>query len=407
MAISDIAKTLTAYGQEHLLEFYKGLQPAEQEAFLAQVEKIDWSVLDNLHSHSDFSGKGEIQPLSGLRIPEIEKKKQEFFEIGKQALQKDEVCAVILAGGMATRLGLNGPKGLYDIGVTRTLYIFEQLFENIKDVNRACDCTVPVAIMTSESNDEPTKAFFAEQNYFGYPAEKVFFFRQEMAPCVDFDGKAFTDGKLVATSPNGNGGWFSSLVRSGVMDQLEKIGVQWLNVVAVDNVLQRICDPVFVGATIQANVNCGAKVVVKVAPEEKVGVLCLKNGRPDIVEYYEMDKETSEERDEEGNLKFSFGVILNYLFRLPRLKETLGEKIPVHVVRKKITRKDKEGNKLTPDKENGFKFETLVVDMIALMQTCLPFEVDRNKEFAPIKNASGTDSVETARKLLELNGVKL
>lgn len=395
------------YGQEHILELFERLSEEEREALSRQIEAIDWSVLDSFSHPEDLSGKGEIAPLSGLRIRQIEERAQEFFGYGKELLQADKVCAVVLAGGMATRLGLNGPKGLYDIGVTRSLYIFEQLFENIKAVNESCGCCVPVAIMTSESNDRETREFFRSNAYFGYAEDRVFFFRQDMAPCVDLNGKVLTDGKLIATSPNGNGGWFSSMARSGVLNQIERLGVEWLNVVAVDNVLQRICDPVFVGATALAGVNCGAKVVTKTAPEERVGVLCLKNGKPDIVEYYEMDPETAEERDEEGNLRFSFGVILNYLFRLSRLKQTVGAKFPVHVVKKKIVRCDLDGNRIVPEQENGYKFETLVVDMVSLMETCLPFEVERRREFAPIKNKAGEDSVESARRLLKENGVIL
>ena len=45
--------------------------------------------------------------------------------------------------------------------------------------------------------------------------------------------------------------------------------------------------------------------------------------------------------------------------------------------------------------------------MINLMENCLPFEVIRNKEFAPIKNKTGIDSVESARELLKENNVTL
>ena len=179
------------------------------------------------------------------------------------------------------------------------------------------------------------------------------------------------------------------------------------NIFAVDNVLQRIADPVFVGATIDSGRVSGAKVVRKADPNEKVGVLCLEDGRPSIVEYYEMTEEIINSREANGELSYNFGVILNYLFRVDKLEEIMNAKMPVHVVEKKIPYIDKEGNYHKPETPNGYKFELLVLDMIHLLDNCLSFEVVRNREFAPIKNKTGVDSVESAQALLKENGVEL
>ena len=227
-----------------------------------------------------------------------------------------------------------------------------------------------------------------------------------MAPSVDFDGKLLLEDRAqLVLSPNGNGGWYSSLDKSGLLADFPEI--QWLNVFAVDNVLQRIADPVFVGATIASGLNSGAKVVRKNDPYERVGVLCLEDGMPSVIEYYELTDEMANQVGADGNLAYSFGVILNYLFSLPKLRQTLGKRIPVHVVKKKIPHLDNTGNLVKPDKENGYKFETLILDMVRLMESCLPFEVVREQEFAPIKNKTGVDSVESAQALLQKNGVKL
>jgi UDP-N-acetylglucosamine/UDP-N-acetylgalactosamine diphosphorylase len=183
--------------------------------------------------------------------------------------------------------------------------------------------------------------------------------------------------------------------------------VEWLNIYAVDNVLQRIADPVFVGATIATGVNCGAKSISKTNPYEKVGVLCQDGDKPDIIEYYELTDEMANQKDENGNLAYRFGVIMNYLFRLSKLEEIVSQKIPVHIVEKKIESVCEDGVTRKPEKENGKKFETLAVDLIKPMGSVLPFEVVREKEFAPIKNKTGVDSVESARELLKLNGVEL
>ncbi len=394
--------------QEQLLRYWDELTDGEKEKLREQILKTDWSVLENLEHPEDLSGKGKIEPISGLRIKDIESKRAEYFALGKQAITDGKVGAVLLAGGQGTRLGSDAPKGAYNIGITKPLYIFEQQIKNLLEVTNACGAFVPLYVMTSEKNNADTVAFWKEKNYFGYPEEYVRFFIQDMAPAVDFNGKAFLEGKeTIALSPNGNGGWFSSLARCGLLSEIKERGIEWLNAFAVDNVLQRIADPVFIGACIAEKVNCGAKVVCKAEPHEKVGVLCLEDGHPNIIEYYELTEEMANARDEKGDLQYIYGVILNYAFRLEKLEEIANARIPVHVVKKKVPYLNEKGEFVKPVTENGYKFETLILDMIKLMGNVLPFEVEREHEFAPIKNKTGVDSVESARELLRKNGVEL
>lgn len=175
----------------------------------------------------------------------------------------------------------------------------------------------------------------------------------------------------------------------------------------MDNVLQRIADPVFLGATIDSGKMSGAKVVRKACPEEKVGVMCKEDGKPHIIEYYEMTDDMLNKRLPDGSLAYGFGAILNYLFPIQRLKETLDKSMPLHIVKKKVPYVDESGNPVTPAEPNAFKFETLALDLIHEMDDCLIFEVDREHEFAPVKNSTGVDSVDTARALLEKNGYTL
>ncbi len=400
--------TLKRIGQEQILRYWGELNESEKKSLEAQVRGTDWSVLENLAHPENLSGKGKIEPISGLRAKEIEARREEFFALGKEAIKKGKVGAVLLAGGQGTRLGTDAPKGTFDIGITRPLYIFQQQIENLLEVTNECGAYVPLYVMTSEKNNDETVAFWKEKNYFGYPAQYVRFFKQDMAPAVDFSGKVILEGKAnIALSPNGNGGWYSSLARCGLLSEIRARGIEWLNAFAVDNVLQRIADPVFVGACIAEGVNCGSKGVCKAEPHEKVGVLCLEDGKPNIIEYYELTEEMANARDEKGDLQYIYGVILNYLFRLEKLDEVADAKIPVHVVKKKVPYLSEAGELVKPQTENGYKFETLILDMIKLMETCLPFEVVREREFAPIKNRTGVDSVETARELLQKNGIVL
>ena len=400
---------LESKGQTQLLRYYDELDEAGKNKLLNAIENISWEFEEALANPTDMSGKGrDIHPIKGLRLPAIEARKAEFEKIGVEAIKAGKVAAVLLAGGMGTRLGVDGPKGAYNIGITKPLYIFEQQMKNLAEVNAKCGVFVPLYIMTSDKNNDATVSFWKEHNYFGYPESDVKFFKQDMAPAVDYDGKIFLETKdTPALSPNGNGGWFGSMKRAGLVDDLKKRGVEWLNIYAVDNVLQRIADPVFVGATIDSGVNCGAKVICKNNPYEKVGVLCMDGDKPDIIEYYELTEEMANQKDENGDLAYLYGAIMNYLFRLSQLEEIVNRKIPIHIVEKKIECLCEDGVTRKPDKENGKKFETLAVDLIKPMESVLPFEVVREKEFAPIKNKTGVDSVESARELLKLNGVEL
>ncbi len=408
MKENELLNVLKEHGQEHIVEAYQKLDDKGKEKLAAQIERIDWSIVE-MAGHKELAQeRGKLEPLSALEVTEIEKNKAKYEEIGLDAIRAGKVGAVLLAGGQGTRLGSDGPKGKYNIGLTKEVFIFERLIRNLLDVTDKAGCFVPLYVMTSDKNHDETVAFFAEKDFFGYPEEFVKFFKQEMAPSVDFQGKLYMESAdSLSLSPNGNGGWFYSMAVTGVLKDVKARGVEWLNIFAVDNVLQRIADPVFVGATIDSGCVSGAKVVRKADPEEKIGVLCLEDGRPSIVEYYEMTEEIINSREADGELSYNFGVILNYLFRVEQLEEIANQKMTVHVVEKKIPFIDENGTLVKPESPNGYKFELLVLDMIHMFENCLSYEVVRDYEFAPIKNKTGVDSVESARALLQKNGVEL
>lgn len=408
MNYEEALAKLKEYGQEHALKYFGELSGGEKEALLNQIADTDFSMLSSCKDKEGTGERGKITPLAAMQLPEITEKKEEFEALGLDAIRKGKVGAVLLAGGMGTRLGSDDPKGMYDIGLTKTVYIFQRLIENMMDVVKKAGSWVPLYVMTSDKNHEKTTAFFAEHDYFGYNADYVTFFMQEMAPASDYEGKVYMEEKWkISTSPNGNGGWYSSMHKWGVAQKAMEDGVEWLNVFAVDNVLQRIADPCFVGAVIARKAAVGAKVVKKAAPDEKIGVMCLENGRPSIVEYYELTDELMNAKDENGDPAYYFGVILNYLFKISDLEKIREKQLPLHIVEKKIPCLDSEGNPVKPEQPNGYKFEQLVLDMIYELDTCLPFEVERDREFAPIKNKTGIDSVESARELCKKNGIIL
>ena len=408
ISFNDARDILESKGQLQVLNFYDELSDLDKKMLLKQVSELNFKEIAAAQNPTTQE-QGEVKPLPAMSIDEIEKNKDTYKETGLKNLKEGKLACVLLAGGMGTRLGLDKPKGELNFGVTHEHFLFQKLVENLLEVKKEANgASIPLYIMTSEKNDLETKQFFETHNYFGYPKEDVGFFVQEMAAAVDYDGKLYLESKgRIATSPNGNGGWFSSMKKAGLLDDAKRRGIEWINIFSVDNPLQKMADPVFLGATIESGSDSGAKVVRKAYPEEKMGVMCLQNNQPSVIEYYELTDEMANLRDDNGILVYGFGVILNYVFKLDKLEEIVETILPVHVVEKKIPYVDMEGKLHKPEEPNGYKFETLVVDMVRLMNNCLPFEVIREEEFAPIKNLHGKDSLDTARELLEKNGFVL
>ena len=409
MNYNEAKELLEKNNQSHLLEYFDELNDDQKEHLLEQISEIDFDLIKLIENADTPDERGVITPLDAeVSIKEIEENADKFRTKGLEAIKEGKVAALLLAGGMGTRLGSDKPKGMYNIGETKDVFIFEMLIRNLMDVVDEVGVWVPLYIMTSEKNDKDTREFFEEKNYFGYNKDYVRFFKQEMAPACDFNGKIYLERKdRISTSPNGNGGWFISFNKAGLLDEAKAKGIEYINLFAVDNVCQRMVDPLFVGAMLDGGYVSASKVVSKAAPEEKVGVLCLEDGKPSIVEYYELTEEMRYETLPDGSLAYKDGVILNYLFSIKALEENMNNNLVTHVVKKKIECLDENGNAVKPETENGFKFETLVLDMIHDMDNCLAYEVVREKEFAPIKNKTGVDSVDTAKELLKKNGVEL
>ena len=405
MNYNEAMEKLKKYGQEHVLKYYAELPEEQRNILIEQIDRTDFTVIGQA---AETVKRGTIAPIKAMTIPEIDMGRERFERIGMEAVKAGKLGAVLLAGGMGTRLGSDAPKGMYDIGISKPVYIFQRLIENLMKVVEKAGNYIQLFVMTSEKNHDATVGFFKEHDYFGYDKDYIAFFKQDMAPAADFDGKVYMEAKdSIATSPNGNGGWFLTMKKSGLLELVEKRGIEWLNVFVVDDVLQSIADPVFAGAVLGGGYSVGSKVIRKVNPQEKVGVMCTEDGRPSIVEYIELTEDMLTQRDENGEYAYNFGVILNYLFKVDKLVNLLERKLPYHKSAKKIPYINEAGELVKPEEPNGYKYEQFILDMIQMLDSCLPFEVVREKEFAPIKNKTGVDSVESARELLRKNGIEL
>lgn len=399
-----LCERLRKEGQAHLARHLGTLSGTERETFLAAIAGIDFSYLKRGES-SPRSCAYEISPIDIFTCGQADLHREELEETGLSAIREGKVAAVLLCGGQGTRLGFDYPKGMYDIGITRSLPIFGFHFAYLCEVARRAGAWFPIFIMTSRTNDVQIQEYLKAHNYFGFCGTYICTYVQNMVPVTDFNGKILlADKTSLAMSPDGNGGWFSSMVSAGLLESIRHAGIEWFNVVSIDNVLQRTADPLFVGATLRSGADCGAKVIRKVSPDERIGLICRNAGRPAVIEYYELDRLLRAGAVQTDGMEY--GVILNYLFRRERMESIPAHELPVHRVRKKIPYY-KDGKAVVPETENGYKYEMLATDLVEWMGSCLPYEVRREAEFAPVKNRHGIDSVDSAREMLAAAGYVL
>ena len=256
--------------------------------------------------------------------------------------------------------------------------------------------------MASEQNNEQTVEFFEANNYFNYPKEKIVFFKQGELPVLNHEGKVLlNEEKRINKAADGHGGIFISMKKNNIIEDMKEEGINWVFIGPVDNVLVKMVDPIFVGICEEKNVKAGGKSIVKAYPEERVGVFCKKNGKPGVVEYTEISESMSNRKDENGNLVYGESHINCNIFNISVIDEIGENKLPYHSAYKKIPYINKEGEIVKPSEPNAYKFEAFIFDAFEKLEDMAILRVKREEEFAPIKNAEGKDSPETARKLYE------
>lgn len=400
--IEEIRHKLKKYNQEHLLNFYDEMEENKQNKLLEQIENIDFELIKSLYDKTKDGIKNEdanIEPIDFIDKYKLNEDYKYYEEIGEKAIKAGKLAVVTMAGGQGTRLGHNGPKGTYDIGLDSHKSLFELLLDYIKEQNAKYNVQIPWFIMTSKENNEATIDFFKKNKYFGYE-KNIFFFIQGQLPMIDTEGKILIgEDYLIKEAADGHGGVYESLVKSGMIEKMKQLGAEWVFIGGVDNCLVKMVDPVLMGIAIDKGVTAAGKSVVKANPHEKVGAFCKKNGKPSVVEYSEITDEMAEATDENGELLYGESHILCNLFNISAIERMGSEPLPYHSAFKKATYIDKDGNKVVPTSPNAFKFEAFLFDAFGEVDDMAILRVKREEEFAPVKNAEGVDSPETAREL--------
>ncbi|XP_060768452.1 UDP-N-acetylhexosamine pyrophosphorylase-like protein 1 [Neoarius graeffei] len=426
LSFEEAKMKLESVGQSHVLRFWSELSAEERGGFLADLSQLEPAELQR-HCRSAAeaarrtSGEeerlcGRMEPVEPEFIGGVRRSDpgslQEWEEEGFSQIAQNKVAVLLLAGGQGTRLGVPYPKGMYDVGLPSGKTLYQIQAERIQKVqelaSKKCGskCTVPWYIMTSEFTLGPTEKFFKENRYFDLDPSNVVMFEQRMIPAVSFDGKIILEKKnKIAMAPDGNGGLYRALVDNKVLEDMEIRGVQYLHVYCVDNILVKLADPLFVGFCVKKGADCGAKVVEKAYASEPVGVVCRVDGVYQVVEYSELEPEIAEQRDPGGELVYNAGNICNHFFTRDFLWEValnFQEQLKQHVAIKKVPFVDDDGNPVKPTKPNGIKMEKFVFDVFQFSKKFVAFEVLREDEFSPLKNADGApvDTPTTVRRSL-------
>lgn len=396
---------LKKFNQEHIIDWMNKLNNEEKNKLVEQVLNLNISQVVDLYNN--LSKKFEIgdKKIEKISVTDIDKLSKDDFENyknkGIEIIKNGKYAVVTMAGGQGTRLGHKGPKGTFKVNLKDgDKYLFQIIVESLQKANERYGVIIPWYLMTSEENNDQTLEFLEKHNYFGYPKEKVKLFKQGKAPLISTEGKLLIGkDKLIKEASDGNGSIYKSLKVDGMLDDMKNNNIEWIFVGGVDNILLKIVDPLLVGITVNQNNKIASKSVVKTNPRERAGVFCKIDGKPGIIEYSELPEEMVEEVDENGELVFGDVNILSHLYNIDALEKMADKVMPYHIAVKKSEYLDENGNLVVPEDKNVYKFESFIFDAFSNFDDISILRVKREEEFAPIKNAEGNDSPETAIKL--------
>ncbi len=400
--LEQAKQILKKYKQEHLLSNFEKLTQENKEILLDQIISMDFEQILSLYEKTKKPvdlGTGEVRPIEHTDKDKLTKDEiNYYYEKGEKIIKEGKYAVVTMAGGQGTRLGYTAPKGTFPI--IEDISLFEGLSNTIKEAEEEFNAIIPWYLMTSRENNDATVKFFEEHNYFGLEKENVTFFKQGELPMINTEGKILLDETgIVKQAADGHGGIFDAMSKNGIIADMKKRGIEWMFISGVDNVLAKTVDAILTGLAIDKNVLAAGKSVVKSNPKERVGVFCKKDNKPYVIEYTEISDEMAEMLDSNNELLYGESHILCNLFNIKAIEEVAKNKLPFHSAFKKAKYIDENGELVVPESPNAYKFEAFIFDAFERLDDMVILRVKREEEFAPLKNADGVDSPDTARQL--------
>lgn len=405
---------LQPIGQQHLLQWWDDLNDQQRQNLAGQIEGTDFdSVVQVWKTAQQASGdqqknvnRGDVAqaPDSVVLQPATDQDRQQRAEaraVGEKLLADGQVAVITVAGGQGSRLGFDHPKGMFEIGPVSNCTLFQIFAEQLKARRKRHSGSIPWLIMTSAATHEETRDYFQQNDWFGLGEDTVQLFQQGSLPAVDAQsGQVLLAAKdAMALSPDGHGGLVTALKSSGLLDRLTSSGVTQFFYHQVDNPTVIMCDPVLLGLHKAKQSQLTTNVVRKVSPTERMGALATVEGKLQIIEYSELTETQASRKNDASEYVFWAGNTAIHVFSADFLHSLTADgcQLDLHLAHKKVAYLNSDGQAVTPDAPNANKFERFIFDALPLAKTTLIVEGDRDREFNPVKNATGSDSPETAR----------
>ena len=407
---SDVLERLRATGQAELAATIERSDEVARRALLAQAGSLDLELVERLvdrlvhsaiHLEAAVLGAPDV-----IRLPRDDADvaaAARAYEAGEEHLRSGAVALVLLAGGQGTRLGFDGPKGDFPFAPVTGRTLFAHHAAKIAALRARYGVELPWYVMTSIQNDAATRESFRTHDWFGVDPDSVHFFVQGMLPAVDKETGAILleAPDRIALSPDGHGGLLRAMRNEGVLDDARRRGVRTIGTFQIDNPLLRLAQPIFLGHHALADAEMSNLAIAKLGPDERMGVFATVDGRTALVEYSDLSDELAHQREPDGSLTFWAGSPAVHCLELSfieRLTTSGAPGLPFHRADKRVPYVGADGAPVEPDGPNAVKFEAFIFDALPLAERVVTVEAERADDFSPIKNATGPDSPETARR---------
>lgn len=391
--MNDVYKYLEKYNQTNLLNFYNEISDLEKEKLINGIKNIDFKLMKKLYVNSYIDEKLKLNKVSPLKIiNKVSIEDRENYQIiGENLILNNNYGIVILAGGNASRLGLNKPKGLLEVnyfGVKKSL--FEIYIDKLKEVYLKYKVYINLYIMLNSESINIVKKYFAENNYFNYPKDKMKFFVQRNLPLIGIDGKILMKDKAnIWLVPNGNGNVFETLKYSNLIKDMKNNNIKYCLFTGIDNPLVNLVDYSFIGCTIFNNYKLSSKTIYKSNALDLDWVFCKYNNKPYMLDDNHL-KYFNDLKDSNGEYCYREKNIIYHLIHIDYINKFANINLKYHRAYKEYQCINKEG---ILENIKCFKFEQFIYDAFYYAKDMLLYRTNE-LEFCPIKRKEDIIKIE-------------
>jgi len=393
MNFDEAKNKLTSLGEPQLLENWGCLNQVNQKILLNQIANLNADELKKqkefLKAYQAISKKEKnFTPFANYQNVESEYSK----DFGQKLLSQGKAGCLIVAGGQGSRLGFDGPKGMFPISGVLNKTLFQIFAEKTLAAGKLAGRLLQIAIMTSPQNHEETLNFFKRNNNFGLLDEQINFFSQNELPILDDEGHLILDkNNLIAQGPDGNGSSLLCFAKKGILNKWKQMGIEYVNFLPIDNPLADPYDASLIGFHASQKAEITIKSIPRDDPTESVGVIVTTDEGVRVIEYSEMHLSEKIARLPSGILKHRCTNISLFCFDLSFIERVANHQtLSWHLAYKTCGFGEKK----------GWKFETFIFDFLAYSKKVSVLMYPRNLCFAPLKQSEGNDSPETVKKAL-------